>query len=213
MKIRKSRYHGGKRYTLDRFLHTHGMTSRARSFIHRNIISQVGTLAVFISSVLAHDLPISTCKNDSIPDFFTPYDVILQKRDGKELSKNQILRFVSEFHEGKIPDYQMTALLMAIAIRGMTIEETNHLTAAYVSTGIIANLTGMSGPTVDKHSTGGVGDKVCLFRETCLTHMHQTRTFALASCVFRQCLLSRCIYRSRAREMNAKCDIHRRIQR
>lgn len=90
-----------------------------------------------------------------------PYEVILKKRNGLELSKPEIETFVRGFTDGSIPDYQMAALLMAIYYRGMTAEETTHLTDVMVASG--ARLDPAPGKvTADKHSTGGVGDKVSL---------------------------------------------------
>ncbi|NDJ74655.1 MAG: thymidine phosphorylase [Chloroflexi bacterium] len=89
-------------------------------------------------------------------------DVIAKKRDGEELSTAEIEWFVTGFTEGEIPDYQAAAWLMAIYLRGMSRRETFDLTRAMAASGDQLNLSDMLGYTVDKHSTGGVGDKVSL---------------------------------------------------
>lgn len=89
-------------------------------------------------------------------------DVIMGKRDGRALSRDEIRFFVSGVTDGTLPDYQSSALLMAILLRGMTADETAWLTDAMVHSGIRVNLRDVSGVKVDKHSTGGVGDKTSL---------------------------------------------------
>lgn len=87
------------------------------------------------------------------------YDILDKKRRGMELSADEIEYAVKGYTNGTIPDYQMSALLMAIAINGMSDEETYALTKSMVETGDIADLSKIRGIKVDKHSTGGVGDK------------------------------------------------------
>lgn len=89
-------------------------------------------------------------------------DVIRTKRDGLELSPDAIVGFVRGVVDGTWPDYQASALLMAIVLRGMTPEETADLTRAMLASGDRADLSSLPGPTVGKHSTGGVGDKVSI---------------------------------------------------
>lgn len=90
------------------------------------------------------------------------YDIIEKKRDGKELSCGEIKFFIDEYCSGNILDYQAAALLMAIFINGMNSVETAHLTEAMAKSGDIIDLSSIRGVKVDKHSTGGVGDKTSL---------------------------------------------------
>jgi pyrimidine-nucleoside phosphorylase len=89
-------------------------------------------------------------------------DVIRQKRDGGQLDATQIRHFVAGITDGTVPDYQAAALLMAIVLRGMSAEETAELTDAMVRSGIRVKFSNVRGIPVDKHSTGGVGDKTSL---------------------------------------------------
>ena len=89
-------------------------------------------------------------------------DMIEKKRERKELTKQEIEFFVEEYTKGKIKDYQAAALLMAIFLNGMTEEETTNLTLAMAHSGEILDLSTLKETIVDKHSTGGVGDKVSL---------------------------------------------------
>lgn len=89
-------------------------------------------------------------------------DIIASKRDGKSLSDAQIRYFVDGVVSGEFPDYQASALLMAIVLNGMSDSETICLTDAMLRSGRIVDLPEISRPKVDKHSTGGVGDKVSL---------------------------------------------------
>ena len=90
------------------------------------------------------------------------YDIIKNKRDNKELTKEEIEFFVKGYTAGSIPDYQASALTMAIFFNGMTEKETATLTLAMANSGDTVNLSEFGNKTVDKHSTGGVGDKTTL---------------------------------------------------
>ncbi len=90
------------------------------------------------------------------------YDILDKKRNGNELTDEEISFFVSEYVNGNIPDYQASALLMAICLNGMTSRETATLTKAMAESGDMLDLGAFGNNTVDKHSTGGVGDKTTL---------------------------------------------------
>lgn len=90
------------------------------------------------------------------------FDIIAKKRDGKELLKEEIEFFVKGICSGEIADYQASALLMAMYINGLNDKETVNLTMAMKNSGDVANLSAIDGIKVDKHSTGGIGDKTTL---------------------------------------------------
>ena len=89
-------------------------------------------------------------------------DIIINKRDGKELTPEEIRFFIGEYTRGEIPDYQAAAWLMAVMLRGMTSRETADLTLAMAHSGQTLDLHDIAPLVVDKHSSGGVGDKVSL---------------------------------------------------
>lgn len=92
----------------------------------------------------------------------TMYDCIMKKKQGGELSSEEIRYVIQGYTKGDIPDYQMSALAMAICFQGMTREETKNLTIAMAESGDVLDLSQIHGIKVDKHSTGGVGDKTSL---------------------------------------------------
>jgi pyrimidine-nucleoside phosphorylase len=92
-------------------------------------------------------------------------DIIIKKRDGLPLTKEEIDFFIKAYTAGEIPDYQASALCMAILLRGMTDQEATDLTLAMAHSGEVLDLTPVIGKAVDKHSTGGVGDKTTLVVE------------------------------------------------
>lgn len=90
------------------------------------------------------------------------YDIIHKKRNGGELSGDEIRFFVEGYTNGSVPDYQAAAFCVAVYFQGMTEKETSELTLAMAESGDQIDLSGIDGFTVDKHSTGGVGDKTSL---------------------------------------------------
>lgn len=90
------------------------------------------------------------------------YDLIQKKKQGSVLTKEEIVFLVEGFTNGNIPDYQMSAFLMAVCLKGMEEEETVNLTLAMANSGDMLDLSQIAGVTADKHSTGGVGDKTSL---------------------------------------------------
>ena len=91
-----------------------------------------------------------------------PYEVIHRKRDGHPVPPEAIAELVTRYAEGAVPDYQMAAFCMAVFFRGMSEDELQALTGAMLHSGDVLDLSGIPGPKVDKHSTGGVGDKTSL---------------------------------------------------
>ena len=89
-------------------------------------------------------------------------EIIEKKRDGKVLKPEEIERIVTGFTDSTIPDYQMSAFLMAVYFQGMDSDELSVLTQSMIASGEKADLSALSGFKVDKHSTGGVGDKTTL---------------------------------------------------
>lgn len=90
------------------------------------------------------------------------YDLIMKKRNGEALSDAEINYMIEEYTADRIPDYQMSAMMMAVYFRGMNAQETTALTMAMAHSGEMMDLSAISGVKVDKHSTGGVGDKTSI---------------------------------------------------
>lgn len=90
------------------------------------------------------------------------YDIIIKKRNGEELTDEEISYFISGYTKGQIPDYQASALLMAIYFKGMSEREITTLTLTMAKSGEMLDLSGIEGVKVDKHSSGGVGDKTTI---------------------------------------------------
>lgn len=91
-----------------------------------------------------------------------PQWIIEQKRDGQELSSDNLRAFIDAYARDEIPDYQMAAFAMAVFFQGMSFEEVTVMTDAMMRSGDVLDLSDLDRPTVDKHSTGGVGDKISL---------------------------------------------------
>lgn len=91
-----------------------------------------------------------------------PVDIIRKKRDGKKIEKKEIQLLISEYSTGNIPDYQLAAFLMAVYFRGMDFEETTNFMQAMMHSGKVLDFSDIKKLKIDKHSTGGVGDKVSL---------------------------------------------------
>ncbi|MFQ3608542.1 MAG: thymidine phosphorylase, partial [Chloroherpetonaceae bacterium] len=91
-----------------------------------------------------------------------PVELIRKKREGNTLTEEEIRFFFSSYHSGNIPDYQVSAMLMAIFFHSLSKSEMNALCKTMIESGKVVNLSAIRAPKVDKHSTGGVGDKTSL---------------------------------------------------
>jgi len=95
-----------------------------------------------------------------------PQEIIRKKRDGFELTENEIAPFIAGLTDGRVTDAQAAAFAMAVFFRGMTMPERVALTAAMMRSGTVLDWSDMPGPVLDKHSTGGIGDNVSLMLAT-----------------------------------------------
>ncbi len=91
-----------------------------------------------------------------------PQWIIEKKRDGREIPEAELREFMNTYASGSLPDYQMAAFAMAVFFRGMTFNEVTVITDVMMRSGDVLDLSGLSRPTVDKHSTGGIGDKISI---------------------------------------------------
>ena len=89
-------------------------------------------------------------------------DIIQKKKQGLSLTKEEIDFWIKNYTKNEIPDYQVSSLLMAICLKGMNEEETSNLTNAMLYSGDVIDLSEIEGVKIDKHSTGGVGDKTTI---------------------------------------------------
>lgn len=122
-----------------------------------------GWLAVILCCfVLVASAADEECSGSPNSTPFSMVNLIERKRDGRELTTAEINAMVQKFTSGEVPEYQITAMLMAIYFRGMTEAETAALTIAFTNSGDRMDLSSLGIPAADKHSTGGVGDKVSL---------------------------------------------------
>ena len=97
------------------------------------------------------------------------YDLIAKKRDGGTHTREELEAIVNGFVSGEVADYQMAAWMMAVYLRGMTNEETAELTDVMAHSGVMVDLSPIPGIKVDKHSTGGVGDKSTISPERAIS--------------------------------------------
>ena len=108
-------------------------------------------------------------------------DLVHRKRDGEELSAEEISFVVEGYTRGEIPDYQMSAFLMAVYFSGMSDREVDSLTESMLHSGEVLDLSSIPGVKVDKHSTGGVGDKTSLIAAP-IAAASKSRVNIIASC-------------------------------
>ncbi|MFH1143884.1 MAG: thymidine phosphorylase [Candidatus Eisenbacteria bacterium] len=120
-------------------------------------LSRSGRRRCWMPADMLPCLPRASVRHD-----WEPREIIAKKRDGRELSRLEIERLVGGLLTGQVERHQMSAFMMAVFLRGMTRRETEDLTRAMAASGRRLDLSGLPGPKIDKHSSGGVGDKVSL---------------------------------------------------
>lgn len=124
------------------------LTSRLKSEASRLCHSAIGS--------------VDSDHSSNYPAAVIPQWIIEKKRDGQALSEEEIRFFIDGYARDEIPDYQMAAMAMAVYFQGMSFEEVTVLTDTMMRSGVLVDTSGISRPTADKHSTGGIGDKVSL---------------------------------------------------
>lgn len=145
-------------------------------------------------------------------------EIIAKKRDGVVLEKEEISYFIKEYTSGNITDYQAAALVMAMYIRGLNEEETTNLTIEMAKSGEILDLSEISKTVIDKHSTGGVGDKITIILMPIIASLRNTSCknvwtrFRIYRRNGRQIRINSWIYsRSNNRKVYRKCKKSRNL--
>ena len=144
------------------------LSSSKRQFPFAAVVIPLVLLSILFFAIYSGNVNISfeggksSNKPEPSPSSISIHDILNKKRVGQELTKSEIEYFIKGYLSNEIKDYQASALLMAICTKGMSIRETTDLTEAMRVSGEIWDLSDIEGLKLDKHSTGGVGDKVSL---------------------------------------------------